>query len=106
MDVDVAPGRGSTETDLLSIHAHDAVGAGRRATVRYLQYGTDVTDAVRSRRGYRVEEWPGTSDEMEVRVRPHHGAEIGRTLSALLTATVTSDGTRVDAVRTAVHVTR
>ena len=23
---------------------------------------------------------------MEVRVRPHHGAEIGRTLSALLTA--------------------
>lgn len=76
------------------------------STVRYFYEGNDVTRALRSANGWRVQLLRGSHVSLEVRVTPTGSASIGSLKPAAVRATWRGDGDRVDAVRGLVKVVR
>ena len=81
-------------------------GAGRDATVRYRLGDTDVTSAMRSSAGKRLQVSPGFSADFQVRITVRRSASIGSLKAAKISATWRGDSIRTDAVRGVVKVVR
>ena len=81
-------------------------GAGRDATVRYSLGATDVTSAMRSSAGKRLQVGPGFSADFQVRITIRRSAAIGSLKAAKISATWKGDSIRTDTVRGVVKVAR
>jgi hypothetical protein len=76
------------------------------SSVRFYAGTTNVTTAMRSTGGWKVRLGPGAYKLLEVRTRVLRTAKVGSLKPALVSATWTGDGTRVDGVKAVVRVVR